>query len=267
MSVPGIYPHPVNFRQALETRVVKSILPTGMDSQMLKTLPRAVRERAMFSAGVQNADFLTKAAESIDKLMAGETNRATERTALRQMAENLGMDKLAKEPRLNLILDTQTRFAQSFGSWLEGQQPSVLDMWPAQELYRAEERKEPRDWPSRWAAAGGQFFPGPSDYPEGRMIALKDDPIWEDISEFGLPYAPFDYNSGMDLRDVDHDEAVELGLIDDDYIPTPQHRGFNDGAQASVGDLLGKFGLGVALGEFLEDVATVTTDGVVKMLN
>ena len=266
MPIPGIYPHPVDFRQALETRVIKSILPTGMDSQMLKTLPRSVRERAMFSAGVQNTDFLTKAAQSIDDILEGKTNKATERTALRQLAESLKMGAVEKEGRLNLILDTQTRMAEGFGSWLEGQHPSVLDMWPAQELYRAEERKEPRDWPTMWADAGGTFYPGDSDYPEGRMIALKDYPIWTDISEFGLPYAPFDYNSGMDLQDVDHDEAVSLGIIEDDYLPTPQTLNFNDGAEASIGELAGKFGLGFALGEFLAGIAKVSSDGIVKML-
>lgn len=261
-----IYPHPVDFREALESRVLKAILPTDLDSQMLKTLPRAVRERAMFSAGVSNVDFLTRTAQAIDRILAGETNKGTERTALRELADSLGLEKLSKDGRLNLILDTQTRMGEGFGSWLEGQHPSVLDMWPAQEFYRAEDRKEPRDWPARWADAGGEFYPGDSDYPEGRMIALKDDPIWVELSAFGLPYAPFDYNSGMDLKDVDHDEAVELGIIDDDYVPTPQNLAFNDGLEASAGALASKFGLGVALGSWLGDLAKMGQDGIVKFL-
>ena len=262
----SIYPHPVDFRQALETLSIKAILPTGMDSQMLKTLPRAVRERAMFSATVQNADFLGRAAEAVNKIVTGTSDKATERTVLRQLADSLDMRNIAKDSRLNLILDTQTKMARGYGSWIEGQHPSVLDMWPCQELYRAEERKEPRDWPSRWAAAGGQFYPGDSDYPEGRMIALKDDPIGVERSEFGLPYAPFDYNSGMDLQDVDHDEAVELGIIDDDYVPTPQSMGLNDGLEATVG-LAGEFGLGVAIGKALGGLAKVGEDGLVKFLS
>lgn len=262
----AIYPHPVDFRQALETRVIKAILPTGLDSQMLRQLPRAVRERALFSAGVQNADFLTRAAEAIDRITAGETNKATERTMLRELAESMGERKLAQDGRLDLILDTQTRMAEGYGSWIEGQHPSVLDIWPCQELYRAEERKEPRDWPSRWEDAGGEFYPGDSDYPEGRMIALKDDDIWVEISAFGNPYPPFDFNSGMWVKDVNHDEAVELGIIDDDYLPSPQSLGLNDGLEASVGTLLGKFGLGVALGQILGEVAKLGTDGILKFI-
>ncbi len=67
--------------------------------------------------------------------------------------------------------------------------------------------KEPRDWPARWRAAGGQF------YGNGRMAALKDDPIWRRISAFGEPTPPFDYGSQMGLSDIDAGEAVELGLI------------------------------------------------------
>lgn len=262
-----IYPHPVDFKQALETRAVKAILPTGLDSKMLATLPRSVRERSLFSAGVQNVDFLTRVGESLDKILAGTSNRTTERTTLRELAESLGEKALAADGRLNLILDTQTRMAEGYGGWIEGQHPSVLDMWPAQELYRAEDRKEPRDWPARWAAAGGEFYPGPADYIEGRMIALKDDDIWTEISAFGVPYAPFDYNSGMDLKDVDHDEAVELGIIDDDYEPKPKDMGFNAGATASIGDLASKFGLGVALGQVLGSLAKVGEDGLVRLLS
>ena len=261
-----IYQEPVDMLEVLHNRVLRHILPTGMDSEMLKTLPREVRERAMFSAGVQNTDFLTRSMEAINRITEGKTNIATERTALRQLAESLNMEALAKDGRLNLILDTQTRMAEGYGNWIEGQHPSVLDQWPAQEFYRAEERKEPRDWPSRWEEAGGEFYPGPSDYAEGRMIALKDDPIWVEISAFGLPYAPFDYNSGMDLRDVDHDEAVSLGIIDDDYLPTPQQMAFNSGVEASIGALAGQFGLGFVLGQFLGGMASVSKDGIVSLI-
>ena len=47
----------------------------------------------------------------------------------------------------------------------------------------------------------------------GRMIALKTDPIWMRISAFGLPWPPFDFNSGMGVRNVRRREAVNLGLL------------------------------------------------------
>lgn len=261
-----IFPHPVTLKEAMETRAARAILPTDMSAKMLSTLPREVRERAIFSAGVQNVDFMTQAKEAIDKMVSGVTDRATQRTMLKQLAERFELTALQADSRLNLILDTQVKMANGFGSWIEGQHPSILLMWPASELYRAEDRKEPRDWPARWEEAGGEFYPGDADYARGRMIALKSDPIWTDISAFDLPYAPFDYNSGMDLRDIDRDEAVELGLIDEDDTQNPEERSLNDGLRASVGSLIGDERLGFALGQWLGDLASVSKGGIVKFL-
>ena len=263
----SVYPAPTNFREALDTRAVKMILPTDLRTDMLRQLPRAVRERSLFSAGVQNTDFLTRAAEAIERILGQESNAATERTALRQLADSLGMDELAKDGRLNLILDTQTGMAEGYGGWIEGQHPDVLDMWPAQELYRAEERKEPRDWPARWREAGGDFYPGGDpDYSEGRMIAAKDDPIWVEISAFGLPYAPFDYNSGMDLRDITREEAIELGVISEDYAPEPQALPLNAGLQAVLGPLAMKFGLGLEFGYATAGLGKVIAGGIAEFI-
>jgi hypothetical protein len=102
-------------------------------------------------------------------------------------------------------------------------------MWPAQELVRVIDSEHPRDWATRWAEAGGEFS-------GGRMIALKNDPIWEKISRFGTPYPPFDFNSGMDVADVDRDEAVALGLIDRDEQVEPQIEDFNARLEASLPD-------------------------------
>src|SRR5574337_1593062 len=111
--------------------------------------------------------------------------------------------------------------AWGYGSWMQGQAPAILNLWPAQELFRAFPRKTHRQWSGedaeniikgepiegRWADAGGQLF-------DGRMIALKNAPIWTDISAFGNPYPPFDFNSGMWVRDVDRETAMKYGLID-----------------------------------------------------
>ena len=99
----------------------------------------------------------------------------------------------------------------------------------AQELVRVEARDEERDWAGIWHAHGGAFY-------DGRMVALKGDPVWVAISRFGLPYPPFDYNSGMGVEDVAHDEAVALGLIAEDYLPpeTSPLEDFNKGLEADM---------------------------------
>jgi hypothetical protein len=120
----------------------------------------------------------------------------------------------------------QTGMTRGYGQWVQGQDEAVLDQWPGQELYRAMEAEQPRPWAQIWSEAGGEIF-------DGRMIALKNDPIWTRISRFGLPYPPFDYGSRMDIRDVDRDTCIELGLIDRDTVIPPQTRDFNSDLKVS----------------------------------
>ncbi len=233
-----IFTAPIPFAEAIQSREVRQILPTDFRTELLSKIPAELRERAFFSAGVTNAQFLEEASKKIDQLVAGTADRATMRLELKQLLDSLGyqspegeegtLTDLGSDDRLNLILDQNLQAAQGYGSWKQGQDPAVLDAWPAQELIRVIESKEKRDWKQRWADAGGSFY-------GDRMIALKNDPIWEEISRFGTPYPPFDFNSGMDVADIDRDEAEELGLITDDARIAPQDRGFNDGLEASLG--------------------------------
>lgn len=157
-------------------------------------------------------------------------------------ARDVGTIKdLRTDARLNLILDTNTQMAQGYGWWAQGQDEVVLDEWPCQELIRISDRVERRNWYSRWTAAGGRIYAGsPRGLPltngvgvGGRCIARKDDPIWGAISRFGTPYPPFDFNSGIDVRDVSRAEAMDLGIIDRDTRVEPQTRGFNTDLQAT----------------------------------
>jgi hypothetical protein len=120
---------------------------------------------------------------------------------------------LTSDKRIELLIDTAVCLAFGYMQWKQRQVRSILDAFPAQEFYRAFPRKDSRNWPERWKVAGGRFFPGKSSYPGGRMIALNDDPIWEAISAFGLPFVPYDFLSGMNIRGVKRDEAVQLGLV------------------------------------------------------
>jgi hypothetical protein len=238
-----IFAAPMPFEQAIEARLVKSLLPTDFRTRLLREIPAMLRERAMFSAGVTKVEFLQKASDSINELVAGTTDRATKRAELKQLLDELGyrpaegaegtLTDLSSDARLNLILDTNLEQAQGYGHFQEGQDPAILDQWPAQELIRVMETKVQRDWPSRWEQAGGQFY-------GGRMIALKDDDVWDKLGDSSLfddgldnPYPPFAFNSGMDVQDVDRDTAIDLGLIDRDTQVAPEDRGFNDDLEAS----------------------------------
>jgi len=232
-----IFRTPLPFAEAIDSREVRSILPTDFRTQLLQEIPLQLRERAFFSAGVTNAEFLGRADEAVSDLLTGTVDRATKRAELKKLLEELGyrpapgeedtLTDLSSDARLNLILDQNLQMAQGYGSWKQGQDPSILDLWPAQELVRVIDSANKRDWAARWRDAGGEFY-GP------RMIALKNDPIWTRISRFGTPYPPFDFNSGMDVEDVSREEAVALGLIDRDTELLPEDRGFNRDLQASA---------------------------------
>ncbi len=247
-----LFTEPLPFKDALASAKVKAILPTNLTSEQLSQLPAAVRERSLFSARVANTSFLDELQGTIGDILEpfkgprGATEGLGLAEARLQLTDVLDrfnyvpdapetITDLSSDQRLNLILETQTKMARGYGQWAEGQDESILDAWPAQELYRGEDRKEPRDWPQRWQEAGGTLYESPvSDYPEGRMIALKNDPIWEEISAFGLPYPPFDFNSGMDIRDISRQEAEQLGILTGDEAPEPQERDFAKDLEASV---------------------------------
>ena len=66
------------------------------------------------------------------------------------------------------------------------------------------------------------------------MIALKSSPVWEAISAFGTPYPPFDFNSGMWVRDIDRLEAIDLGLMGEADTAEPVVEKFNARLEASA---------------------------------
>lgn len=136
---------------------------------------------------------------------------------------------LSSDQRIELVIRTNAEMAQNYGYWQQGQDPDLLTAFPAQELYRAEDRRMKRSWLQRWRAAGGKVYPGRSfglpiepGISEGRLIARKDDPVWAGISAFGNPYPPFDFNSGLDVRDIGYQEAVQLGVISPGDVVAPQ---------------------------------------------
>lgn len=135
---------------------------------------------------------------------------------------------ITAERRLRLIYDVQTTDAMEAGRWQVGQDADILGRWPAQEFLRVESRRVPReDWRSRWVEAGGVFY-------QGRMIALKTDPVWENLSVFGKPWPPFDFGSGMGVEDVGRREAIALGLIQPATRLQPAREDYAGRVQASV---------------------------------
>jgi hypothetical protein len=213
-------------------------LPTDASSAELSRLPVAIRQQALFSARLNTLSPLIQIGSDIRAILSGERSeseaRRDIRTALRAAGYQPPADAIGglrdhtSKTRLDLILQQNVRAARGYGKWASDMDPDLLDMWPAQELIRVMARRNPRgDWKRRWVEAGGRLY-------GGRMLALKTDPVWVAISRFGVPYPPYDYGSGMGVRDIPRDVAVRLGLITETEALTPQPIPFPSVTEASI---------------------------------
>jgi hypothetical protein len=102
---------------------------------------------------------------------------------------------------------TTTALHQNGENFKQGCDTEILDFFPAQELIVDWKTIEPHDWTSVWQRLGGRITTGQ------RMIAKKDDSIWLMLSKFGVPWPPYDYGSGMGVRDIERLEAEALGVL------------------------------------------------------
>lgn len=224
---------PIPFRDAVRLLQAKELMPTNLSSAQLEQIEASIRRQSMFSARVSNATFLQEVSDRIARMVEpaagggtpGSYMNATRfRVEMRDILDNLGyvteapagsITNLRSAARLNLIADTNVAMAQGYGQHVQGHSEEGLDAFPAQELFRLGDREVPRDWDTRWADAGGVTY-------EGRYVALKGDRIWETISRFGNPYPPFDFNSGMWVKDVPRAEAERLGVVAPGERPAPR---------------------------------------------
>ncbi len=250
---------PMPFAEAVVRHGGRQVMPTHLSSRQLQELDQGLLQGAFFSARTMIRGYLDALKERVLELIDPRTvqradrvtdanpqgnatdgrNEADQRVTLRQTLKEFGyaaapedrgtIKDFASEARLNLVLRTNTQLAQNYGYWQQGQEPAVLDAFPAQELYRAgEPAGRARDWPRRWRAAAESS--GDTDAlriqdETGRLIARKDSPIWQALGDgAGLdadeasdalhhPYPPFAFNSLMDIRDVSRERALELELI------------------------------------------------------
>lgn len=166
----------------------------------------------------------------VDRLVKGEIDHASARCELGLALGRSGHHELSDFDWVEAILDVNFSLRCGWRQYGGGFNPADLDQWPAQELYRAFDRKVPRvnpTWAERFRMAGGQFF-------EQRMIALRNSEVWNELGNpkrfpdaLGYPYPPFAINSGMQVKRVDRKTAMKFGLIDRDtqihcvHLPPP----------------------------------------------
>lgn len=251
---------PLPFTDALR-RLPRRLMPTALSSGELARLDRAILDRSFFSARTAIEDVLDAYQRRITEIVAPRQERRPDRVTpdnpegLVTVAPDLGsvrlqirelldvnsytpspddagtIKDLSSDARINLVVDMNVAEAQAYGHLLQNADPDFADAFPAQELVRIGDRKEPRDWAVRWqsaAAEAGDETAARVQRTTGRMVARKDSPIWEKLSVFGRAWPPFDYGSGMGLEDTTREDAMALGVIDRDtqvFVPIPRFEG------------------------------------------
>lgn len=242
-------------KEAIKRFSLKSVIGSILRTREWEQLPQQLREKAFFSAGLENTRVAQRMSDGIkDALTLArepdradgtpgkfKMNRANFISDMRKLAIDEGLTPaepndvgtlkdITSPKRLALIFRTNMDMAREYARWKYGQDAALLQSAPAQELVRESERKVPRNWIARWKEAGGQFF-------AGKMIALKTDPIWEHISRFKNPWPPFDFNSGMGVKNVKRKAAEALGLLGKGEKLKPVLEEFNARMEATVKDL------------------------------
>lgn len=237
----------------------KALVGSSMDSRQWSAVQAGLRDRAFFSATVEDVRVLGAFREAVAKVAAGEMSSSDAHTAMRDAltaagyrppdAEDQGpggIRNLMNERRLDLILKTNVQQARGWAQFMEGTTPGALLAYPAQRLVRVRQRRMPRDWSARWKEAGDAV--GWEGANRDAPVALKLSPIWARLSRFGTPYPPFDFNSGMGVEDVGRRKARELGLLEDGETgpstenpdrPPPAPPSFNADLQATVPTMRG----------------------------
>lgn len=249
-----IFGKAIPFSEAVQHLAAKELMPTGLSSAELRALDAGLRRQSLFSArttiegyleemrkvvgSVLNPDQVTRYDEdgrALPQTVTEGFNPTTARVELKRALAKFGyepdeevegsLQDLSSDARIDLVVKTNVELAQGAGRFVQQNlNEDVVDLWPALELVRFEERDEPRDWPTRWRIAAQSVSDVKAQVAlefHGRMVALKSSGIWQALGDgaggyqdtLGNPYPPFAFRSGMWTEEVSRDEAIELGLI------------------------------------------------------
>ena len=192
-------------------RLARTIRVPGMSAGKLSQLDADLRERALWVTGVTNTRYLSVLRAMIGRIVKGDIDQEQAKQVLRAWLDRTGytpnkpgtMQDLSSDQRLRVVIDTNAKLAEGYGRYMWQMQHRRT--FPFTELYRSEQRKVPRNWPSIWAKAGGKMT-------AGRFIASITSRIWGKISEFGHPWPIFKFGSGMWTRMVTRARAERLGF-------------------------------------------------------
>lgn len=259
-----LFSTPTPFAAARQRAEERQLLPNALSSEQLSKLDAALKRRSTFSAQARHAGHLQKLRDLTSKMAGGPTAEdfaarargdqpllvsvPEAKAQLKEFLQSIGyvpeegtagtIKDFTSDRRLQLQIETNLLDVQNSGRWMAGQDPVALDVNPGLELVRIGFPADPtrqRDWPARWQRAGGKLT-------GGRMVALKDDPVWEQLGSpdlfpdaLGNPWPPFAFSSGMTTVELPREECIGLGLMAaDDPSPKPQDVGLNQGMEITA---------------------------------
>lgn len=257
---------PAPYREAVEKLGSGSVIGAQLKSSGWQRVPVALRERAFFSATIENARWLQSARDGIGDFLTGarETvsgpdvssntalrtgSRAEFVSRMRQLAIDLGMGPLEEEPtigpdgklakprdRTGTIEDIRSEARLQLVFDTQTQSAADFGYW-----------KQGMD-PTVLAEFPAQRFIRERDVKVKRVphmlnegvVKRKDDlEFWRSMNSpsfggFGVPWGPWGFWSGMGVEDVDRDEAERLKLVQPGEQLAPVESDFNDHLKASV---------------------------------
>lgn len=130
---------------------------------------------------------------------------------------------LLRYDRLRVFVYVNHHMRNEHGNYASGQDPAVLEAFPAQRLIRTQTGGPRIAWRDRWQQAGeaSGFPPGDGWILNTKtMAAVKNHPIWDRLGDttifpdaLGNPFAPFRIDQVMGTEDIDHDAARRMGLL------------------------------------------------------
>lgn len=239
---------PQGFSEAIDKLSQRVPTPASWDSAMWSAMKVDVRERAFFSARVENEMFLQRSRIFIKhflerrrgpdgKIVAGSMSQFVDE--MRAFADREGMGfpgpvnekditDIRSEARLRLIFQTNVRTSYGYGNWRQGMEPAVVYAFPAARFIRF---------------SGAKTFRERHLQGEGDVRLKTDTAYWADwqnaraIGGFQTPWPPYGFNSFMDQQDVSREEAKRLGLLDGKKEKPRKIPGLNEKLSAAVGSL------------------------------
>ena len=249
------FTRPQLFSEAISKLQSRTPIASPLDTRQWLGMPLAIRDRSLWSATIENARFMQRLDEALNDYLTDARelihtpdgrqvmqrkvgNKAEFIQIMRRFAESEGMGPLdprdadtikdiTSSARLGLIFDVQITSAREFGRWKQGQDPDILQEWPAYRFIRATDVATPRKLHEEYEFA----------------VRLKSDlPFWLRMNDpliggFGVPWGPWGFNSGMDVEEVDRAESDSLGLTQPTDIIRPIEQAWNDHLEASAASL------------------------------